>query len=42
MRKQTLTATLEERKQALLELPVQDEIDSLKERHLTGHSQTAF
>ena len=33
---------LEERKEALFDLPVQDEIDNVKKMHLVGQSQTVF
>ena len=41
-RNESLISTLDERKQALLDLPVQDEIDSVQELHLIGQSQTTF
>ena len=44
MRKKTedRILALEERKESLFDLPVQEEIDSVKKMHLVGQSQTIF
>ncbi|HEL0719387.1 septation ring formation regulator EzrA [Streptococcus equi subsp. zooepidemicus] len=41
-RNDTLITSLEERKQALFGLPVNDEIEEVKSLHLIGQSQTSF
>lgn len=41
-RNDSLIASLEERKQKLFELPVNDEIEEVKALHLIGQSQVAF
>ncbi|PZO93727.1 septation ring formation regulator EzrA [Streptococcus halichoeri] len=41
-RNDSLIKQLEERKEALLSLPVQEEVDAVQELHLIGQSQTSF
>src|SRR5699024_7860779 len=41
-RNDSLIATLEEKKQSLFALPVNDEIEAVKSLHLIGQSQTTF
>lgn len=41
-RNDSLIATLEEKKQSLFGLPVNDEIEAVKSLHLIGQSQTTF
>ena len=41
-RNDSLIAKLEERKQELFDLPVNDEIEAVKALHLIGQSQTTF
>ncbi|HEP1264374.1 TPA: septation ring formation regulator EzrA [Streptococcus pyogenes] len=41
-RNDSLITSLEERKQALFDLPVNDEIEEVKSLHLIGQSQTSF
>ena len=41
-RNDTLIANLETRKQELVDLPVQEEIEQVKSLHLIGQSQSTF
>ena len=41
-RNEALLATLEERKEELYNLPVNDEVEVVKNMHLIGQSQVAF